>query len=144
MIKLSFQLLHVDDKELVTEAERLGEKTHSCVFLLLSYNTEHFCDHIVRGFSHKQFSTLWGHRCLIIQFSLIESDPTGEGLINKSYKTTALPFQMPSQIQVVTCASDHLAINQSFPQSPPLTGLICGSQNSEKATYQRIILYKRI
>ena len=42
-------------------------------------------------------------------------------------------FRGQMQVQVVACASDWPAINQSFPGPPPWVQLIClsGSQNSE-------------
>lgn len=46
LIKLSFQLPHVDDKKLIPKAECLGKK-HSCVSPLLYYNNEHVYDQIL-------------------------------------------------------------------------------------------------
>lgn len=50
-INLSFQPPHMDDKELIIEAECLGGKKSTPVFLPLICNTEHFCDPVCRVFS---------------------------------------------------------------------------------------------
>ena len=49
-INLSFQPPHMDDKELIIEAECLVGEKSTPVFLPLICNTEHFCDPVCRVF----------------------------------------------------------------------------------------------
>ena len=97
--------------------KNFGSSYNVCVFL-----------HTIKQFSDTSSG------CPIIQLDSDSIDPdiasgsTGQGL-----STPRLPaFRHQSQVQVVTCASDQLAVNQRFPQPPPWIQLICyrGSQNS--------------
>lgn len=79
-------------------------------------------------------------RCLRIQLRTLSTQRQNQIAQVKRLSPirTVLYFTCQSQAQVVTCTSDHLAINQRLTQPPPCVQLICQNCPSITDLLQRI------